>query len=64
MPAPKPVSITQVASSTGPAPEPLVIVGGTATAAAAGLVKRGVHVPTATVAADGTSAGNAINAQP
>lgn len=62
MPAPKPVVITQVASMTGPKPEPLVIVGGLATASAAGLVKRGVAVTNATVATDATSAATQLNA--
>lgn len=28
MAAPKPITLTQVASSTGPAPQPMVVVGG------------------------------------
>ena len=63
MPSPKPVTLTQAATASGPqAPEPLVVIGGLAGASTAGLVKRGVAVTNATVAADGTSAGTQLNA--
>lgn len=60
MPAPKPVKLTQVTtgSYTGPAPQPLVIVG---TLPAAAITKA-AHVAPVTPATDGTTAGTALNA--
>lgn len=68
--APKPIVVTQRAAVAGErAPEPFVIVGtlppaavAAATTTVAGTVKKAATVANATVAADGTSAGNTVNA--
>lgn len=65
MASPRPVVITTRAAIAGElAPEPIVAVGGlaAATASVAGGVKRGVAVANITPAADGTTAGTALNA--